>query len=157
MYSDWVWWLLILAVFVWLLILTFWFKNQVNFFKSLFPKGEERDIRIKFKELLQQVLDVKGDVGRFDSRLANFESAQIKHVQKVALKRYNPYQETGGDQSFSLALLDKEGDGFVLTSLHARAGTRVFAKPIKQGLSDVYQLSKEEQETIEEAMNFEIK
>ena len=44
--------------------------------------------------------------------------------------RYNPFEETGGNQSFALALLDAEGDGWVLSSLHARSGTRVYAKAI---------------------------
>ena len=80
------------------------------------------------------------------------ESPVAQHFEKLVLGIVAQHA-----QDTHKLLLDKEGDGFVLTSLHARAGTRVFAKPIKQGLSDVYQLSKEEQETIEEAMNFEIK
>ena len=47
--------------------------------------------------------------------------------------RYNPFEETGGNQSFALALLDAKGDGWVLSSLHARPGTRVYAKAIGGG------------------------
>lgn len=158
MYSeDWVLWLLIFAAFIWLSILTFWFGKEVLIFKSLFPKSGERDVRKKFKEILDQVLIFKTDLGNFEDRLKNFEDVELKHIQKVALKRYNPYEDSGGDQSFSLVLLDKEGDGFVLSSLHARSGTRVFAKFIKSGKSEHYKLSKEEEETIEEAMKFKIK
>ena len=53
--------------------------------------------------------------------------------QRVGLVRYNPFEETGGNQSFALALLDADGDGWVLSSLHARSGTRVYAKAITAG------------------------
>lgn len=154
MYSDWVLGLSILTVFIWLLVLTFWFKNQTEFFKSIFPKSKERDVRKKFIEILDLVSDFKIDLKRFEERLQNFEKDELKHIQKVALKRYNPYQDSGGDISFSIALLDKDGNGLVITSLHSRAGTRVFAKPVKNGGSDNYKFSQEEQETIEEAMKF---
>jgi len=56
----------------------------------------------------------------------------------------------GGDQSFSLALLDKRNSGVVITSLYAREGNRVYGKPIKEGTSE-YPLSEEEKKAIEEA------
>ena len=61
---------------------------------------------------------------------------QPRAFQRVGLVRYNPFEETGGNQSFALALLDADGDGWVLSSLHARTGTRVYAKAIVGGRSD---------------------
>ncbi len=75
-----------------------------------------------------------------------------KSIQKMALHRYNPYHDTGGDQSFSLALLDAVGDGVVITSLHSRAGTRVFAKKVTQGKEDESRFSGEERQVIEQAL-----
>ena len=54
----------------------------------------------------------------------------MRAFQRVGLVRFNPFEDTGGNQSFALALLDAEGNGWVLSSLHARTGTRVYAKPI---------------------------
>ena len=65
--------------------------------------------------------------------MAVLEGAQRRAFQRVGLVRYNPFEETGGNQSFALALLDAAGDGWVLSSLHARSGTRVYAKAIKGG------------------------
>lgn len=157
MYSDWVLWLLTLAAFVWLLILTYWLRKDVQILRSLFPNSGERDIRKKFGEILDLVTEFSADLNKFEQKLKSFEQEDLKHIQRVALKRYNPYEDTGGDQSFSLACLDKVGNGFVLTSLHARSGTRVFAKPVKEGKSGEYKLSREEEETIEEAMRFRVK
>lgn len=68
----------------------------------------------------------------------------------MGLVRYNPFENTGGNQSFALALLDAVGDGWILSSLHARAGTRVYAKAIKGGHSDAG-LSAEEIEALAQA------
>lgn len=152
MYSDWVWWFLPLAIFIWLGILSFFVWRQRIFLQSLFPKSGERDIRKKFEELLEEVGNFKKGLGEFKGKLSKFEDESLSHIQRIKLLRFNPYQETGGDQSFSIALLDEAGNGFVLTSLHARSGTRVFAKPIKEGKGVKYQLSSEEEEVLRKAM-----
>ena len=64
---------------------------------------------------------------------------------------YNPFSDTGGDQSFAIALLDSLGNGVVLSSLHSRTDTRVFAKAVQNGRSK-YQLSDEEQDAIKKAL-----
>ena len=70
------------------------------------------------------------------ARTAILEAAQRRAFQRVGLVRYNPFEETGGNQSFALALLDAAGDGWVLSSLHARSGTRVYAKAINGGRAE---------------------
>jgi hypothetical protein len=69
----------------------------------------------------------------------------------VGLVRFNPFEDTGGNQSFALALLDGRGDGFVVSSLHARAGTRVYAKAVTDGRSDGA-LSEEESDALRRAL-----
>ena len=72
-------------------------------------------------------------------------------IQRVAVVRFNPFADTGGDQSFAIALLDARGDGIVLSSLHSRSDTRIFAKPVSGGRSG-HPLSDEEQEAIRQAL-----
>ena len=74
-------------------------------------------------------------------------------IQKTGVVRFNPFSEIGGDQSFSIALLNKNNDGLVITSLYTRERNRVYAKPIIKGKSQ-YLLSKEEKEALEKAINF---
>lgn len=71
-------------------------------------------------------------------------------VQKLGIIRFNPFSGVGSDQSFSVALLDKNENGIVITSLYTREGNRVYAKPIKSGKSE-YLLSNEEKSAIEKA------
>ena len=74
-----------------------------------------------------------------------------RSLQHVGLVRFNPFEDTGSDQSFAIALLDDARDGVVISSLHGRSNTRVFAKPIKDGGSE-HTLSDEESQAIRIAL-----
>ena len=71
-------------------------------------------------------------------------------LQKISMVRFNPFGDVGGDQSFSLAMLDGHDSGLILTSIHTRTGTRVYAKPIDLGKSK-YSLSVEEKKALSQA------
>jgi Protein of unknown function (DUF4446) len=75
-----------------------------------------------------------------------------RSVQHIGLVRYNPFDDTGSDQSFAIALLDDRRDGVVLSSLHGRANTRIFAKPVADGASP-HNLSDEETQAIQIALS----
>ncbi len=76
------------------------------------------------------------------------------HLQYCGVVRFNPFANTGGDQSFCIALADGEGHGVVITSLHAREGTRIYAKPLVNWGSP-YPLTDEERAAIDRAVNRE--
>lgn len=69
---------------------------------------------------------------------------------RLGFVRFNPFNDTGGDQSFCLAIIDARGNGYVLSSIHARTGTRVYAKQIEQGHSS-HNLSEEESAALAKA------
>jgi hypothetical protein len=71
--------------------------------------------------------------------------------QRVGLVRYNPFEDTGGNQSFALTIIDPRGDGLVISSLHARSGTRLYAKSIAGGTAETA-LSAEETEALRAAL-----
>lgn len=102
-------------------------------------------------------LDVLGDVRALESglrvvsdRLAKAENQGQRAVQRVGVVRYNPFEDTGSNQSFAVALLDARGDGVVISSLHSRQQTRIFLKPISGGRSETA-LSDEETEAMRKA------
>ena len=72
------------------------------------------------------------------------------NVQKTGLVRFNPFAEAGGNMSFTLALLDGNDNGIVISSLHAREGTRIYGKSIANGKSE-YHLTEEEKLAINNA------
>ena len=99
--------------------------------------------------------DVKDALVQLDE-LAGFTAKMHTQSQfaisKQALIRFNPFGDTGGDQSFVLALLDNHNNGVIISSVHARTGTRVYAKEITKGLSK-YNLSDEETVALQKALN----
>src|SRR5213592_4502607 len=72
-------------------------------------------------------------------------------VRRVALLRYDAFEDVGGRLSFSCAMLDEHGTGVVITSINGRQETRVYAKPVTARTSS-YNLSAEEVEAIRQAM-----
>ena len=157
MYSDWSVFagLAVTAVFIWLGILSFLIWKQNKFLRSLFPQSGERDIRKKFEEIIRTVESFKGDIAGIESKVKEVQSRGLKHIQRVGLLRFNPYNDTGGNISFSVCLLDNSGSGIVITSLHARSGTRVFGKEIVSGKAKKQELSKEEELVIKNTMTKE--
>ena len=72
-------------------------------------------------------------------------------IRRVALLRYDAFEDVGGRLSFSCAMLDEHGTGVVITSINGRQETRVYAKPVTARTSS-YNLSAEEEEAIRQAM-----
>ena len=70
---------------------------------------------------------------------------------KFGLVRFNPFKDVGGDQSFSLAILNGKDNGIVISSLFTREGTRVYSKSISAGEAEKYPLTEEEKEAIKKA------
>lgn len=99
---------------------------------------------------IDKVYAVARELDDVSARTKTLESVMPTAFQRVGLVRYNPFEDTGGNQSFALAMLDAKGDGWILSSLHARQGTRFYAKAVKAGRSET-SLSEEEQAAIKQA------
>jgi hypothetical protein len=111
---------------------------------------EEGDLESVLGQHLETVRQVGRDLDEVTARTAILESAARHHFSREGLVRFNPFPDAGGNQSFALALLDESDDGVVISSLHSRTGTRIYAKAIVAGKADT-SLSAEEQEAIDEA------
>ena len=71
-------------------------------------------------------------------------------VQKVAIMRYKAFENVGSDLSFSIAILDGNNDGVLLTGIYGREESVTYAKPVDKGISR-YDLSEEEKQVLNEA------
>lgn len=119
-------------------------------FTTALGTTDSNDLEKTLSEHLARVEEV-------DDRLVDLTAAykQLAAVaslssQKISIVRFNPFGDTGGDQSFVLAVLDSHNSGYVLTSIHGRQGTRVYVKPIDYGKSK-YTLSREEKQALDQA------
>ncbi len=117
---------------------------------KLFNKTKKEPQNLK--EVLGVLKKLEENFGKVSQELADLKNNNIKNLRKVGMVRFNPFKEGGGDQSFSIAVLDASDNGFVITSLYSNAANRVYAKPIANGVSS-YSLSQEEKEAINKAIN----
>ena len=119
--------------------------------RRVLPEGETGGIDEILDRQLKRVEGLSERVDALNKLHHELENLTQRTIQKVGVIRYNPFSDTGGDQSFAIALLDSLGNGVVLSSLHSRTDTRVFAKPVQSGRSK-FQLSDEEQDAIKKAL-----
>lgn len=140
---------LLVLILVWNIVLTV-FLFRLNKKNDLFFDDSSKNLR----ELVTRAITDNKSIGM----RANKIEASIEEIadiiqgsyQKFGMVRYNPFRETGGDQSFSLALLDLRDNGVVITSIHGREVDRIYAKEIINGKSK-HNLSAEEIAAIKEA------
>lgn len=142
--------LLILAIFIWLIALTliYWFyvKDKKKILKEIKGKGVENFLR----DIFEKNSKIERDIYKLYKASQELNGIATRSISKAAVTRYNPFSDTGGDQSFSIALLDLKDNGLIISSLHSRGGTRIYAKPVIGGQSK-YHLTGEEKEAIEKA------
>jgi uncharacterized protein DUF4446 len=118
---------------------------------SLTQGSDAQSLEAVLGSHLERVRQVVADVGRVEARIAIVKRELQGAFARVGIVRFNPFEDTGGNQSFALALLDGHGDGFIVSSLHARTGTRLYAKAIANGASETA-LSTEESEALRIAL-----
>lgn len=121
--------------------------------KYMFPffKKGKKTIQ-NLEEVVKKIEELELEISKTKKELKERKKESESHIQKFGLIRYNPFNELGGDQSFSLAFLDKHNNGIVVTSIFSHEKSRVFGKMIINGESQ-HQLSKEEGEAIVQAKN----
>jgi len=110
-------------------------------------------------EALEQILStqkkLRGETDDLYKTLEEIKKDGRLHIQRVGLVRFNPFSDTGGSQSFTLALLDGHNNGLVMTSLYARTGHRWYVKEVTGGKGRELALSKEESSAVQKAKPFE--
>lgn len=105
-------------------------------------------------EVLGRLAAAEKNIGNLAGRTDALENIGEAAIQKIGFKRFNPFERTGGDQSFAVALLDRGNSGVIVSSLYTRDGVRVYAKEVEAGDSR-HPLSEEEREVIKQAINGE--
>ena len=113
--------------------------------------GDGQSLESTLQRAVDKVDALTSEVDQLAARSAILEIVQRKAIQRTGLVRYNPFEDTGGNQSFAVALLDAQGDGVVVSSLHARSNTRIYAKAITGGRCEAG-VSEEESEALRQAM-----
>ncbi|HLO02757.1 MAG TPA: DUF4446 family protein [Symbiobacteriaceae bacterium] len=125
-------------------------KRLLNQYRVLLANGSPQDIESLLFGQATTLEQLTTHLAQLDRQVAAHGEQARHHIQKVGMLRFNAFPDTGSDQSFSVALLDADGNGLVLTSLYGRTETRTYAKPIQAGKS-AYPLSDEEIAALDQA------
>lgn len=139
--------IILIVIGVWTLILSVFVFIIFSFFRR-FSKGvKEVDVRKTLDKILAAETKNEKEIQEIKKEIQNIKYLDLEHVQRMSLVRFNPFKETGGDHSFSFVLLDGKENGVIITTLHTRERTRVYAKAINNGKSEI-ELSSEEKKAL---------
>jgi hypothetical protein len=138
-------------IFFWLVFLSVIFYNLFSHYQKLTKGVTKKDLKSLLDELLKNFEKQAVKSEDLAKEIQKLQKENLYNIQKIGLVRFNPFEETGGNQSFSLAFLDGEESGLVLTSLHSREMTRIYSKPVKKGKAESFELSSEEKQAIKVA------
>lgn len=139
---------------------------MIQFIMLLATQGKVKKLTKKYNEMInsQGVDNLEGVLTKLNQQVDNQQEEintqkvvvdklvmqQPLHKSKIAIARYNAFSDTGSDLSFSIAIVDDNKDGVVITSIHSREGGYVYGKPVEKGQSK-YSLTPEELKVIDEA------
>lgn len=143
---------LILILLVLALLQSVRLRRAVRAYRALVRGGGGGTLGDVLESHVGRVEDVRSRLEELDQRHADLQRMSQTSLQHIGLVRFNPFDDTGSDQSFAIALLDDRRDGLVISSLHGRNNTRVFAKPVEGGSSS-HTLSDEETQAIRIAVS----
>ena len=142
----------ILVLFI-LLLICLSKMRKLNKKYNAFMKGTDgENLEAAILQRFQEIDQLNKKMGDFSEALRIVNNTLLNTYQKMGIAKYDAFQEMGGKLSFSLALLDNENNGFVLTSMHTREGCYTYIKEIIKGEAYVI-LAEEERKALEEAKN----
>ena len=142
---------LFIILAIWVIILQRRINRLILHYNRLIADTDAHSLEDALNRYVDRLEEVTARIEELDRLCRTVEGNVRRAIQRVGIVRFNPFADTGSDQSFAVALLDLNGSGVVLSSLFSRTSTRIFAKPIQDGKS-THALTDEEREAIDQAM-----
>lgn len=142
---------LVIVLVLWAGVLTaILFRTKAHY--NALTKGiTKHSLAAVLERILLKQREFDAVSGKLEKAIALLNRDGAFHMSRIGLVRFNPFSDTGGSQSFTLAILDSKDNGLVMTSLYARTGNRWYVKEIQQGHGKGIELSKEEMAAIKRA------
>lgn len=141
----------VILLLLWNAILTILFLQFYLYYVKLIKNGKKESLVKLLDGIIAEQVNTKKAIDGLVAACVKLNEDGLLHIQKVGLLRFNPFKDTGGDQSFILALVDAADTGVIISSLHTRTGTRWYAKHVINGKGTEYELSREEEEALKSA------
>ena len=139
------------VLLIWVTVLSYFFYNFYSKIQKI-SKGN-RDISIIdiLNKVVKEQSNLEKKIASIDKNVEGLIFDWKFYIQKIGLVRFNPFNDTGGDQSFILALVNSDDSGVVISGLHTRNGTRWYAKKVEKGKGVEHVLSEDEIRAIKNA------
>lgn len=143
--------LLLGIIFVWISIITVFLWKSLSHYNKLSQGLQDKSFKSILENLIKGLGTSQKDIDYLKSYCDKIQKDSLLHIQKIGLIRFNPFKDTGGDQSFILSLIDGNDTGVIISGLYSRSGTRWYAKRIVKGKALEYELSEEEKRALRAA------
>jgi len=128
-----------------------WQIISVNKLKKIFFAGSKAlSLESIIYSLKQELQNSREQEAALEQALTELKTRVTFAVQKVGLVRFNPFNDGGGNFSFSLALLDEHNTGIIITSMYGREQNRIYTKKVEKGKCEI-KLTEEEEQAVEKA------
>jgi len=125
--------------------------RAVSHYNSLTKGFINKGLGSVLENIIKDINIAKKDISYLRQYCDTIQKDGVLHIQKVGLLRFNPFKDTGGDQSFILALVDGTDTGVIISGLYSRSGTRWYAKKVRKGKAIEHELTGEEKEALKMA------
>ena len=136
---------------VWLVILS-WVVFQMQRHYHLLVRSTQKG---KIDEILEALIkkdsEVEADLQQAKKEIHRFAEESKTHLQKIGLVRFYPFKMWRTDQSFVIAVLNKDNSGLIINYIYTKEGLRVYTKRVKNGKGEEYELTEEEKKAIEKS------
>lgn len=143
----------VIIILVLLIIILFAQISRLNKkYKSFMSGTKGLDLEHLLENYIKRVFEAESNVKQMEASITKLEKRSLKSLQKMSLVRFDAFENVGGELSFAIALLDLQGDGLVISSINSREESRVYAKPVSNGVSK-FNLSEEEKTAVKTALN----
>lgn len=146
---------LIIILFI-MIIVVFKSLNRVERkYRKLMRGVDNKNLEQLIIQYLDNVDQSKKETDFMKEKFKEMTSKYKKCIQKFSIIRYRAFEDVGSDLSFSIALLDGDNNGVIITGIYGRDESTTYAKPIDKGMSR-YELSREENQVLQECINKKI-
>ncbi len=118
--------------------------------RRLVRGGDGKTLEGTIRTLQERVIALEEHARKSNILFTELNIRVSKSIRGVSVKKFDPFEGNGGQQSFVVAFVDEKGSGAVISGIHARDGVRVYAKAVEKFSSD-RALSEEEKTAVLDA------
>lgn len=142
---------LIVVLFIFILVVSIKLASLRKQYAQMMNGSQAENMEQLIIDMQKGLNEQKAESIATSAKVETIRQAMLKTKSKIAIHRYNAFNEGGSDLSFTIAILDDYQDGVILTGIHSREQMYLYAKPI-QNAQSTYTLSPEEKEAINQTL-----